>query len=61
MIMVHGDDQVLNLEKKKEKSKNGLKAKVRAIGPFLFCIQDTIEGVSDLGSIDILQRGEIFG
>ena len=31
------------------------------IGPFLVCTQDTIEGVSDLGSIAILQRWEIFG
>jgi hypothetical protein len=29
-------DQVLQLEKKKEKNKNGLKAKVYLIGPFLF-------------------------
>jgi hypothetical protein len=42
------------LEKKKEKNKNRLKAKVYLIGPFLFCTQDTIEGVSDLGSIAIL-------
>jgi hypothetical protein len=28
---------------------------------FLFCTQDTIEGVSDLGSIPILLRGEILG
>jgi hypothetical protein len=49
------------LEKKKEKNKNGLKAKVYVIGPFLFCTQDTIEGVSDLESIAVLLRGEIFG
>jgi hypothetical protein len=42
------------LKKKKEKNKNRLKAKVYVIGPFLFCTQDTIEGVSDLGSIVIL-------
>jgi hypothetical protein len=45
---------VLNLEKKKEKNKNRLKAKVYLIGLFLFCTQDTIEGVSDLGSIAVL-------
>jgi hypothetical protein len=42
------------LKKKKEKNKNRLKAKVYVIGPFLFCTQDTIKGVSDLGSIVIL-------
>jgi hypothetical protein len=42
------------LEKKKEKNKNGLKAKVYVIGSFLFYTQDTIEGVSDLGSIAVL-------
>jgi uncharacterized membrane protein len=47
------DNQGLNLKKKKEKNKNKLiKANV-SIG-FLFCTQDTIEGVSDLGSIAIL-------
>jgi hypothetical protein len=56
----HGDggDQKMikcsHLKKKKEKNRNGLKAKVYVIGPFLFCTQDTIEGVSDLGSIAIL-------
>jgi hypothetical protein len=50
-----------HLEKKKEKNKNGLKAKVYVIGPFLFYTQDTIEGVSDLGSIAVLLRGEILG
>jgi hypothetical protein len=48
------------LEKKKEKNKNKLiKAKVSIC--FLFCTQDTIEGVSDLGSIVVLQRGAFFG
>jgi hypothetical protein len=42
------------LEKKKEKNKNRLKAKVYLIGPFLFYTQDTKEDVSDLGSIAIL-------
>jgi hypothetical protein len=39
---------------KEEREKNGLKTKVYVIGPFLFCTQDTIEGVSDLGSIVVL-------
>jgi hypothetical protein len=39
---------VLSLEKKKEKNKNRLKAKVYLIGLFFFCTQDIIEGVSDL-------------
>jgi hypothetical protein len=43
-----------HLEKKKEKNRNGLKAKVYVIGPFLFYTQDTIEGVSDLGLIVVL-------
>jgi hypothetical protein len=42
------------LEKKKEKNKNGLKTKVYVTRPVLFCTQDTIEGVSDLGSIVVL-------
>jgi hypothetical protein len=41
-------------EKEERENKNGLKAKVYVIGPFLFCTQDTIEGVSDLGSIAVL-------
>jgi hypothetical protein len=66
--MIHGvmmddiDDQVLIIcKKKKEKNKNGLKAKVYLIGPFLFCTQDTIEDVSDLRSIVVPLRGEIVG
>jgi hypothetical protein len=39
---------------KKKKNKNRLKAKVYVIEPFLFCTQDTIEGVSDLRSITVL-------
>jgi hypothetical protein len=42
------------LEKKKEKNKNRLKAKVYVIGLFLFCTQYAIEGVSDLGLIAVL-------
>jgi hypothetical protein len=38
----------------KRREKNRLKAKVYVIGPFLFFTQDTIEGVSDLGSIVVL-------
>jgi hypothetical protein len=48
------DDQVLHIWKRRKKNKNGLKTKVYVIGPFLFCTQDTIEGVSDLGSIAII-------
>jgi hypothetical protein len=48
------------LENKKEKNKNGLRAKVYVIGPFLFYTQDTIEDVSDLGSIVVLLRGRIL-
>jgi hypothetical protein len=48
------------LEKEKEKNKNRLKTKVYVIGPFLFCTQDTIEGMSDLGMITVLLREEIF-
>jgi hypothetical protein len=40
--------------KEERENKNGLKAKVYVIGSFLFCTQDTIEGVSDLRSIAIL-------
>ena len=47
----------LNLEKKKEKIKTEM-IKAKVYDRFLFCTQDTIEGVSDLGSIAILLRGE---
>ena len=43
----------LNLEKKKEKNKTRL-IKVEVSNMFLFCTQDTIEGVSDLGLIAVL-------
>jgi hypothetical protein len=49
------------LEKKKDKNKNRLKAKAYVIGPFLFYTQDTIEDMSDVGSIAVLLRGEILG
>ena len=50
---VHGDVgghvmmviKLRDLEKKKEKNKKGLKAKVISIGPFCFGDQDTIESV----------------
>jgi hypothetical protein len=45
--------------KRSKRKQNGLKAKVSTIGPFCFT-QDTIEGVSDLGSIAELLRGELF-
>jgi hypothetical protein len=60
----HGDGgdqkmiQCFTFEKNKEK--NRLKAKVYVIEPFLFCPQDTIEDVSDLGSIAILLRGKFL-
>jgi hypothetical protein len=44
------------LKKKKEKNKK-LKTKVFLIRSFLVCIEDTIEGVSDLGLIVILLEG----
>ena len=45
---------MLNLEKKKEKNKKTKKIKAKVYDRFLFCTQDTIEGVSDLGSIAVL-------
>jgi hypothetical protein len=54
-MMMDIDDQVFVIwKKKKEKNKNRLKAKVYVIELFLFNTQDTIEGVSDLGSIAVL-------
>ena len=57
---VHGDGGghemmmiKLNLEKKKEKIKTEM-IKAKVYDRFLFCTQDTIEGVSDLGSIAVL-------
>jgi hypothetical protein len=53
--MMDIDDQVLIIwKRRKRKNKNRLKAKVYLIESFLFCTQDTIEGVSDLGSIAVL-------
>jgi hypothetical protein len=46
---------------KEEKNKNELKANVYVLGPFLFCTQDTIEGVSDLRWIVVLLIGEFLG
>jgi pentose-5-phosphate-3-epimerase len=40
--------------KEKIKNKNRLMANVYVIGSFLFCTQDTTEGVSDLGLIAVL-------
>jgi hypothetical protein len=56
----HGDRggqmmiKCFTFRKKKEKNKIRLKAKVFVIGAFLFCTQDIIESVSDLGSIAVL-------
>jgi Sec7-like guanine-nucleotide exchange factor len=43
----------LNLENKKEKTQTK-KIKAKVYDRFLFCTQDTIEGVSDLESIAVL-------
>jgi hypothetical protein len=51
---------VLNLEKKKEKNKTRL-IKINVSNVFLFCTQDTAEGVSDLGLIAVLLRKKILG
>jgi hypothetical protein len=48
------------LEKKKEKNKKQVD-RGKGINRFLFYTQDTIEGVSDLGSIVVLWRGEFHG
>ena len=57
---VHGDEDghvlmmiKLNLEKKKKRIKTEM-IKAKVYDRFLFCTPDTIEGVSDLGSIAIL-------
>ena len=57
---VHGDGDghvlmmiKLNLVNKKEKTKTEM-IKAKVYNRFSFCTQDTIEGVSDLGSIAIL-------
>ena len=47
-------DQVLHiLKKRKIKTKTEM-TKAKIYDRFLFCTQDTIEGVSDLGSIAVL-------
>jgi hypothetical protein len=56
MMVCDHSDQVLDLEKKKEKNKK-LKAKVKLDRSFLVCTQDTKEDVSDLGLIALLLRG----
>jgi hypothetical protein len=59
----HGDDGVEHKMikgstwKRRKKNRNELKTKVYVIGPFLFCTQDTIEGVSDLGSMPYYEEG----
>ena len=57
---VHGDEDghvlmmiKLNLEKKKKRIKTEM-IKAKVYDRFLFCTQDTIEGLSDLGSIVVL-------
>jgi hypothetical protein len=49
-----------SLKKKKEKNKNGLKAKVYVIQPFFVLHSRHHIGVSDLGSIVVLLREEIL-
>jgi hypothetical protein len=59
-----GDQKMIKcfmFEKEERENKNGLKAKVYVIVLFLFCTQDTIEDVSDLGSIVVLLRGKFLG
>ena len=48
MIMIK-----LNLKRRKRKTKTEM-IKAKVYDGFLICTQDTIEGVSDLGSIAIL-------
>ena len=43
-----------NLEKKRKRKTKTKKIKAKVYDRFLFCTQDTIKGVSDLGSIAIL-------
>ena len=57
---VHGDEdghEMMMIKcstwKRKRKTKTGL-IKAKVSNRFLFCTQDTIEGVSDLGSIAVL-------
>jgi hypothetical protein len=60
-VMMDIDDQVLIIwKRRKRKIKMGSRKKVYVIGSFLFCTQDKVEGVSDLGSIAVLLRGKIL-
>jgi hypothetical protein len=61
-VIIDIDDQVLIIwKRRKRKIKIGSRQKLYVIRSFLFCIQDTVEGVSDLGSIAVLLRGKILG
>ena len=48
------DDQVLHIWKRRKRKTKTKMIKAKVYDMFLFCTQDTIEGVSDLGSIAIL-------
>jgi hypothetical protein len=54
----HGDDgvdhKIINGSTWKRREKQKQVDQGKGINKFLFCTQDTIEGVSDLGSIAIL-------
>jgi hypothetical protein len=49
-----------NWKRRKRKTKIRL-IKTKVSNRFLFCTQDTIEVVNDLGSIAVLLRGKILG
>ena len=47
-------DEVLHIWKRRKRKTKTEKIKAKVYERFLFCTQDTIEGVSDLGSIAVL-------
>jgi hypothetical protein len=53
-VMMDIEIKCSSFEKEERKNKNRLKTKVYVIGLFLFCTQDTIEGLSDLRLIVVL-------
>jgi hypothetical protein len=60
MVMVQKMIKCSCLEKRKRKIKMGSRQRYKTIESFLFDTQDTIEGVSDLGLITVLLRGENY-
>ena len=54
VIATKRDDQVLHIWKRRKRKIKTETIKTKVYDRFLFCTQDTIEGVSDLGSIAIL-------